>query len=196
MNRQLEVIEEYKYLGVLMTEHLDFTDVANTLSDSAGRAFGSVMSKMKSFRSLDFEIFTKLFDTCITPIMDYSSGVWGFKDSPHADAVQNRIIRRFLGVHRFTPTLAVTGDMGWTPAIIKRKVNMVRLWCRLVRMNEDRLTKRIFLQDLSLCNSGVKNWCSEIKHIFQETDQMYLFETVTPSFSLSYILETAKERKD
>ncbi len=178
----------------MLNETMDYTKPGNILADSAGRAFGGISSKFQSFKSIDYSIFTRLFDTCIVPIMDYASGVWGFKDYPHANAIQHRIIRSFLGLHRFAPSLAVNGDMGWLPAVVRRRIEMVRLWCRLVRMNEDRITKRIFLYDLDLCRMGVKNWCHELKHIFTITDQMHLFNTVTAHFSLPHVLEMTKER--
>ena len=45
-------------------------------------------------------------------VTDYCSGVWGFRDFNKGDMIQNRAVRYFLGVHRFTPLLAISGDMG------------------------------------------------------------------------------------
>ena len=42
---------------------------------------------------------------------------------------------------------------------------MVRLWNRLVEMNDERLTKKYFLYDYSQCN--INSWYSEIKSIFE-----------------------------
>ncbi len=89
---EVDVVNEYKYLGVVLNETLDFTTIANILADFSGRAFSSIHSKMKDFAILDYEIYTKLFETCIIPIMDYSSAVWGYKDYPYSNAVQNRMI--------------------------------------------------------------------------------------------------------
>ena len=112
-----------------------------------------------------------------------------------ANAVQNRIIRTYFGVHKFAPTQAVTADMGFSPAQVRRKVEMVRLWCRLVRLDISKITKKIFLHDLELCHQGVRNWCYELKGIFHETDQLYLFNsTTTPEFSLPRLLDTTTKR--
>ena len=36
------------------------------------------------------------------------------------DAVQNRAMRFYLSVGRYTTTAAVAGDMGWEPTIVKQ----------------------------------------------------------------------------
>lgn len=74
-----------------------------------------------------------------------------------------------MGVHKYTPNLAVNGESGWTPSLIRRKNEMLRLWNRYVNMDSDRLTKKIFLWDRSLfVDFGIKNCSYEINEIFTE----------------------------
>ncbi len=70
------------------------------------RALGSVISKFKYFRNVGFKTYSKLYHLGVIPILDYCSGVWGFKKGIPA-------IRYFLGVHSKTPILALEGDTGW-----------------------------------------------------------------------------------
>ncbi len=94
---------------------------------------------------------------------------------------QNRAIRYFLGVHRFTPLLAINGDMGWIRSSDRRWVAMIRLWNRLVDMDHTRLTKRIFDADI---NSNGSTWSSEVKNIFEAVnmDNIYVNkETCDPA---------------
>ena len=80
---------------------------------AGGRALGAVCSKFRSNRGLGYKTYTKPFETGVTPILDYCSGVWGAAKLDKIDTVQNRAIRYFLGTHRFSPNLAINGDMGW-----------------------------------------------------------------------------------
>ncbi len=57
--------------------------------------------------------------------------------------------------------------MDWPTSQIKRHRNMVRYWNRLIKMNGNRLTNRLFICDISKCNI---NWSSEIKCILNTTD--------------------------
>ena len=52
---------------------------------------------------------------------------------------------------------------------------MSRLWNRFVNMDDDRLTKIVFLWDKSLCK---RNWSSELKHLFNNTGFEEVFESV------------------
>ncbi len=43
----LETVSQYKYLGIILDEHMDFTKTAELLANSACRALGSVINKVK-----------------------------------------------------------------------------------------------------------------------------------------------------
>ena len=88
----------------------------------------------------------------------------GFGQHVECDAIQHRAIRFFLGVHRFAPIHAVTGDTGWDPCITRRHTNMLRYWNRVVRLDEHRLTRKILMWDFAL---NTKNWSAEICSIFE-----------------------------
>ena len=45
-NRPINYCSEYKYLGITINCHLDFNSTVNILTDSAGRALGSIVCKM------------------------------------------------------------------------------------------------------------------------------------------------------
>ena len=175
-NDNLEYVKEYKYLGVILTEHLDFSKTAEILSEAAGRALGAIINKYKNINFMGIDTYTKLFVSHIIPILHYSACVWGFKQYGQCDIVQNKAMRIFLGVHKFAPILALQGDMGWHPCTLRRRLDMLRMWNRLCKMPNDRLTKQIFLWDYRLCRN---NWSSEVSQIFQSLNlqQEFLDQT-------------------
>ena len=85
--------------------------------------------------------------------------MWGFKNSKNAETVHKRAIRYFLGVHTFTPIEGMYGDMGWATPQMRHHANMMRFWNRLVNMDDDRLTKKVFMWDWMLNKA---NWSSEM----------------------------------
>ena len=135
---------------------------ASVLASAASRALGSIYTKFKQLRGLGFETYSTLYNSGVVPILDYCSGVWGSNKYSKIESVQNRAIRFYLGVHAFAPDIAITGDVGWLPCGVRRKIEMIRLWNRLVSMNNDRLTKLALFEDI---NSRGKNWSKDIKHI-------------------------------
>ena len=115
----LTVSSKYKYLGGVLNETLDFTITADTLSDAAGRALRAVINKCLKKNNLSFKTFTKLYECCVIPIMDYCAGVWRHASNNKPQLIQNRAIWSFLGVHRFASVAAISGDTGWTSPVIR-----------------------------------------------------------------------------
>ena len=96
-----------------------------------------------------------MYHSYVVPIMDYGSGVWGYGSSENGDKFQFRAIRYYLGVHPKIPLLALEGDMGWNSCNIRQHINMVWLWNRLINMDDNRLTKRVFKWDFEVYKTGV-----------------------------------------
>ena len=155
---------------------MDFKESASILADAAGRALGKICNTFTKNKNLGYKTFTTLFNSCVTPILDYSSGVWGYKEFSCSESIQNRAMRFFLGVNRFTPTHAVIGDMGWDSDINRRKLNMLRLWNRLIQLDESRLSKKVFLWDYSICRN---NWTADVRKIFYEIGNQECFHNLS-----------------
>ena len=175
-----DYVSSYKYLGVTMSETLKYDENVELLSQAAGRALGSVIAKYKMHKFMGYSTFTKLFESCVCPVMEYASGVWGYENSNKTNMIQNRAARIFLGVHKFAPTLALEGDMGWMSTRYKRWLHILRLWNRLIALNDERLTKHIFVNDFYLAMSNFENWCTNVWRIFKAVDEENLFYNREP----------------
>ena len=96
-------------MGSDMHENLDLPETAEVLSQAGARALCATTSKIHGFKDVRYNTYTKMFNSCVVPVIDYCSGIWGFKQFNKIDTLQNRAIRYFIGVHRFTPILAIMG---------------------------------------------------------------------------------------
>ncbi len=94
--------------------------------------------------------FSKLFQ----PNLEYASEMWGYKNYIKCERVQQRAACYYLGVHSKTPILALSGDMGWSSTKLLRHIKITKYWNRLINMNDDRLTKNLFLYDKSQCKNN------------------------------------------
>lgn len=175
-NIELGVVNQYKYLGVILNEFLDYSVTAKVLADSANRALGAIINKYKSINGLGYYTYTRMFQSGVCPILDYSTEIWGFKSQPKIDAIQNKAIRIFLGVHRFAPIAAICGDMGWTHSSVRQKVSMVRFWNRIVNLDENRLPRKIL--DWDIRHPG-NTWSSDLKSVLTSIDQVTAFDDKT-----------------
>ena len=174
--KDLSLVNEYKYIGVILDENLTYASCSKTLADSAGRALGAVISKFKQFKEVGYHTFTKMFNTCVVPVLDYSCEIWGKNNVCHSDLIQNKACRYFLGVHNFTAIPALYGEMGWLPSKFRKYMSILRFWNRLVNMPIERLTKQVFLVDY---HSAEKNWSSQVKEIFLLIDMAHIFTSLS-----------------
>ena len=172
MTRELDMVQFYKYLGVMFDEHLSFQNCAEVLAGSAGRALGGIISKFKTMKDCSFKTFEKLYNAGVVPILDYGCVVWGHKDFKSIDDLQNRAMRFYLGVHKFAPILGLEGETGWLPPKLRRYKGILSFWNRIIDMSNDRVTKVVFNWDYDLQRN---NWSSEIKDIFERSNSEQTF---------------------
>ena len=74
----IEIVSRYKCLGIVLDEMLDYSVTANVLAYSGGRVLGSLYTKFRNNKGFGYTTYTKMFDSCVSPILDYCSGVWGY----------------------------------------------------------------------------------------------------------------------
>ena len=117
--------------------------------------------------------------------MDYCSGVWGYVQNEKLDRIDSCIMQCFLGVNKYAPK---PGEMAWVPPFIRRKLDMLHLWHRLVSMEEHRLTKIIF-QEMRLQNEP---WILEIKEVFYAINCETIFYNNCHVVSFKQFLRHAK----
>ena len=169
---KLDIVAHYKYLGVILEEHLNYRLTAETLSGAAGRALGGVISKFKTLKNVGFHTYDKMYHTSVVSVMDYSSSIWGYNNYIEGDKIQYRAIRYFLGVHNKAALLGLEGEIAWNSFKIRQSINMVRLWNRLLLLDSNRLTRKTFDWDYGIS----KGWSKDIKQIFLSINLSHIFE--------------------
>ena len=164
----LEIVSQYKYLGVILTEHLDYITMTKQVAQSASRALGLLIAKDKAFGGMPYECFSKCYDAIVQATIDYSASVWGTKSFSCINAVQFRACRYFLGVGKYTPTAAVSGDMGWTQPEHRQWLCVIRHWCRLLNLENNMLTKKVFVGCLEQAQLGCKTWLFRVTSFLRD----------------------------
>ena len=114
----INVVDKYTNLGITITEFLDYE--VEIVAQSASRALGLLIAKYKSIGGMPFNVFSKLYDNLVWPVISYGAAIWGTKSYSCISAVQNRAMRFFLGTGKYTPNASLYGDMGWQPPLIKQ----------------------------------------------------------------------------
>ncbi len=128
----------------MFNEHLDKNMMAKLVAKSANRALGLLIAKCKAFGGIPHDVFTKLYDSLVAPVIEYAAAIWGHKEFSCISTVQNSASRFYLGVSKFTPNSAVQGDIGSKTSWHRQKICVVLLWVRLINMNFNRPASKIF----------------------------------------------------
>ena len=97
----ISVIDRYTYSGVVLSEHLDYNIMVKCVAQSA---LELLIAKCKAIGGVPYNVFTKLYDSVVWPVINYSAPIWGFRSYSCIDAVHKRAMRFFFGVGKYTIT--------------------------------------------------------------------------------------------
>ena len=191
----IEYASHYKYLGLVLSEHLDYALTAKVVSQSANRALGLLIAKTKAFGGLQYDAFTKLYKSMVFPVISYGSAIWCTQSFKCINSVQNRAARYFLNVGRYTPNAAVAGDIGWTPVITKCWKSVLTFWCRNVNMDNSRLNKKVFYWSNNKSGNRCKNWHFRVCKLLKDFDSSKLCD-ISMEISKKTTLERINHLKE
>lgn len=163
----LEIVDEYKYLGVIFNYNGTFKKSQTDLIKKAKKAMFSLIRHSRKL-NLSIETQLELFDSMITPILCYGCEVTGFEDLNEIEKVQKMFCKYILKVRQGTPTVMTYGELGRFPVEIALKSRMVTYFCKLKNENEKKWNFILFkiLQELHENEYLESNWLKKIKSIY------------------------------
>lgn len=154
----IEYAEQYKYLGLTITEHLDWDKALGEVLRKANRALALLNSRAKACGGLHFKTYTMLYNQLVQPIIMCNACIWGHSESKGLASTQVSALRFVLGLGKACPIAGLFGESGWVPHSMTVKFNILRFRSRIMKMEDDRMTRKIYLWSLSLASNSHKNW--------------------------------------
>ena len=165
--RNLEVVQNFKYLGCVLSSGGSLTGGTKELLNSARRALFS----LRRFYSKNPQTLPKtkleLFMSMIKPILFYGSEVWGLRKADPIEKFFLAYLKSILGVKGTTTNSYVYGEFGTYPLYIQRRVVVMKYWLKILDMIEegDTLTSKIYreLHQLSTTNPNKVTWVTLLR---------------------------------
>ena len=108
---QLDVVSEYKYLGILFSRSGSFSAAKQYIANQATRAMFSLLKKARDFL-LPLDLQIEIFQKTVIPILLYGCDVWGFGDLKVLEQVQLKFLKQILNMKKSTPNCIVYGETG------------------------------------------------------------------------------------
>ena len=102
-------VDFYRYLGLWLNEHLNLKQTVKELTKSASRALSALYTHFITSGGFSFEVFTKLYQSLVEPVLFYGAGVWNVTNFKEVQTVQNKACRLFLGGSKCAANVALRG---------------------------------------------------------------------------------------
>ena len=136
------------------------------ISDKARKATFATFKKYSSLGILPPKTACKLFDSNVSPVLNYAAELWGsYKEIQQIETVHYRFLKYTLGVKDSTSNLATLGEFGRFPMCITHSSKIIKYWSRLLKLDKNKLVKKAYNTLYSLHNSGFQTWVSQIEQI-------------------------------
>ena len=163
----LEIVKEFKYLGIIFTSGGSFSEAQSTLAGQAQKAIFKLNKYLYKFTYISPKHKLDLFDKLITPILNYSCEVWGFSQANQIERVHLSFCKKLLGVKRSTQNDFIYGEFGRTTYQTKRYLIIIKYWFKILSAHNNKYIKIIYelmLRDIERLPRKV-NWASLVRHL-------------------------------
>ena len=140
----IEIVKHFKYLGIVFTTGGSFSETQNTLAGQAQKASFKLNKYLYRFTFISPKHKLDLFDKLISPILNYSSEVWGFCQANAIERVHMQFCKKLLGVKKTTQNDFVYGELGRVSYVTKRHLQIIKYCFKVLTAPENKYIKLIY----------------------------------------------------
>lgn len=164
-NQLIQTVGSYEYLSLIMSCKCSWQAATKQLAIKAKKKIICVRKCFKHVEFLPVDIYFKLFDVMIFPLITYGSEIWGFKTYPHLESIHTDYCKKYLGLARTASSCMVMGDCGQLPLFCYYSTRCIKYWLRVTRLGNERLPNKAYKMLLIIHNQGKRTWATEIMHL-------------------------------
>ena len=191
---ELEIVKEYKYLGVFLGRSGSFTRAKKHIADQANIAVFSLLRKIRIL-NLPLELQFDLFNKVIKPILLYGCEIWGFGNIDTIERVQLKFYKHILNLKKSTPSFMVYGELGAYPLKIDIQSRIISYWAKL---NIDRTndTAAIVYDAIYSLNEQGKiksKWLENVKTLICSNGYSNIWDNQS-NFNLNWFTKSFKQK--
>jgi hypothetical protein len=169
--KQIEVVNNYKYLGFLLTTKLSENSACDEYVSKAKGKVLEILKTMWALGNLNTKVFFQLFDAQVKPMLLYAAEVWGLLKPNIIETAHLFACKRLLSVSDKTPNYMVYGETGRYPLHIDATMASIRYWLKLMNMPASRIPKQAWQMALNKLdrNDNLRgiNWAKNVKECLE-----------------------------
>ena len=194
-NTRIETVRSFNHLGVVFTSSGSFINTVQTYAGKALRAMNALLSITRG-KDIPIKIMLSLFDSFISPILTFSSEVWGFTRTEIAERVHRKFLKLILNLKQSTSNSAIYGELGRFPLSINVKIKIVKYFLNHYRTKSNNcilFTDFDKVQRENADRISKLKWASKVKDLLERCGfhDIWLFPA---SVNLEIFLPISKRR--
>ena len=175
---ELDVVDEYQYLGIKFKPSGSFHFAVGELFDKANRAWFSISNVLYQHKKMAVKRALLLFDSLVRPIFLYAAEFWlpfiitkkGFEnidnllkfwESFRPETINQKVCRMLLSVHKKCSRLAVLGELGRYPVFVPALKLCLKYQYQLSYSDKDSLIAKA-LSEMKI-NKHIDSWYGKVE---------------------------------
>lgn len=170
-NENLEIVSNFTYLGIKFSSSGLFHVTSEHAYFKGKAATAKICELVRCSKVADIEVWKKLFEAVVLATSLYCAEAWAWRYADALERVQTYFYKSMLYLTRSTPGYFLRIELGLV--MLKKLIlqKMLRWWCKILLMHDDRYPKLCFLELLKHCNRPAStletkyNWCSQLKSV-------------------------------
>ena len=166
--KEIEITDQYKYVGIIFSAPKNnFRKAHEHLANQARKAIHAIYKMSRdSIGDLSPWLKLKTFDAQVLPILEYGTEIWSTGSTISAlESVQLKYLKQILGVKQQTSTLAVYGETGRFPLLLRQRLALIKYWSRVISMDPSSVLKCVYNEIYDLHKQGHFTWCSKVYNV-------------------------------
>ena len=156
--QQLEVVNKFKYLGVMLTPTLSMN---SHIEDRVAASKTAIMSLWKPYLSQKKIMWNdkiKVFDAAVRSILTYGAQVWGFVNSDKVESVLRFFVKSVFGLPMATPNYMLYIETKMSPIFLYTLKLHLEYILKLLKLPEQRLPNFLAKRCMEQNVFFVKEW--------------------------------------
>ena len=193
---QLEVTDQYKYLGLIFNFNGKFNKAKKLLYDKGTRAMFALLRRGRQLQ-LPVDIMIYLFDTLVKPVLFYGSGIWAHEGTEILEKLHLRFCKYILLVNKTTRSNMVYVELGEYPLILSAQTRMIMFWANISQDTETTKISNLMYKCLYTLNreSVYKSpWLNCVKTILEDCGFPGIWESQVIPCSKECFKQQLKQR--
>lgn len=164
---QIALSDQYKYLGITFSEHLEWGKTLTEICTKANRALALLNHRSRLCGGLHTNIYSLLFKQLVESIILCNACIWGHHECKNILAIQINALRFLLGVGKACPKAGLFGETGWVPLEMCIKFSILRFRKRIANLDHSRLVRKVYEWSKSLSGPNYNNWARKTTKLLE-----------------------------